>query len=147
MKLTEAKKTVKTLLPKLRDAMRLDQWWIDVFWRKPEPVDHMTSAQTIAVCEADPNYSRAMFEVDHEAFTDAEHLLDTLRHELCHILHADFQTYRKAVAAHVSGKAFDALDVVFSRACEGTVFRIERMLNCMNLTPQKMIALSEKGRR
>lgn len=141
----QAKRLFKKHLPHLRWAMQLQDWDVTAVWGPMEPVDGASRWSPIAVCTTDPKYRRATIELDHNQLESEQHLLEVLLHELAHVIHADLQTYRRCVMEHVSGKAFEALDIVYQHTVERIVWNIEQMLkNGLGLTPAAMMDTAER---
>lgn len=121
-----AKLIIDDRLKPMRNAMQLNQWTIDVVWGH---IDGEAGGQVKGQCTADPKYMRASIELDPESHADEADLLRTLRHELLHIFHAEYQLYRRQVGHVVSDTTFDGLDEAYQQASERTVWMMEQMLD------------------
>jgi hypothetical protein len=133
VQLERAQKIAAESLPWLRYAMQLASWEINVKWVRLDP-------GVMAQCKADVRYHSATLEVDPDAHDTKAELLDTLRHELAHVLHAEFGLYECAVAHLINQRERNVLDEIGDAAREKTVNAIERMLTeGIGLTPAQMI--------
>ena len=102
--------------------MQLQKWEIETTLDVLEDGDH-------AVCVADHSYSRASITIDYTRCKDEADVLSTLRHELSHILHAPFDTYRRSIRHLVQDDgAWEAMEHVYETAAEQTRTAIENML-------------------
>lgn len=113
---------VNANIKQMRWAMQLQDWTINLTYGPLE-------AGNAGTCMADPKRCRAEIEIDPAALKDEAAVLDTLRHELLHILHAGYETYRSAVSHLLSADVFRTLDEVMSLGSESLVARLERMLD------------------
>lgn len=130
---SRVKEIVDKNIGHLKRAVQLQQWECDV---RREAIGNKVPAQ----CQPMPGYRQAIIKLDSAELDDEEDLMDSLRHELLHCMISSFETYRKGVGELIDGTTFNALDVMFKRACEETVGNIERMLDHgLGLTPKKMI--------
>lgn len=122
----------------LRSALGLQQWTIHVVYEALEE-------GTRGLCHADPKYYEATIRLDPEQIDHAAGVLDVLRHEMLHIVHAEFQTYRRQVSELIGEAERRALDHGFDRACEDIVHRLSYMLDtCLRFSTKRLIG---RGRR
>lgn len=119
---SKVKELVNANIKQMRWALQLQDWNIDVTCGPLE-------ANCGGTCKSDPKRQRACIEINPAAHEDEVDVVTTLRHELLHVLHADFETYRKAVSQLVDSSTFNAIDEFFSHAAESLVARLERMLD------------------
>lgn len=124
---SKAEQVANANIGRIASELQLNGWRLEVSF-VPLGADNYGS------CTPDPRSCRAEIEIDPAAHDDEAGLLKTLRHELLHILNADFETYRKAVRQFVSEDAFNALDQFFEHASETLVMRLERILDAEPLT-------------
>jgi hypothetical protein len=97
---------------------------------------------SVGLCQALPDYQSAQIVLDPEQHgDDVKQLLDTLRHELLHVLLGSSDTYRSAVGQATTRKQMKILDISFASMCETHVTRIERMLDSLLLTPDAMLRM------
>ena len=137
----EARKILKESIRWLRAAMSLQAWKINITWRDLD-VGHL------AECRTNASYRQADIEIDHTQMEDKAHLLAVLRHELAHILHAEFKLFELGTSHLISKPARDSLGEVYGAAQEKTVTAIEMMLDDgLGLTAEKMIALAKRWNR
>ncbi len=111
-------------------ALRLKDWHIGMQYRRPDN-------DAVANCEADTSYRTATITIDPAKMEDEYDVVFTLRHELLHCLHCQFEVYRKQVFQLVHDTmVLNALDQAFNHACEVTVTSIEDMLDIgLGFTP------------
>lgn len=130
---TQVIRTVERYLPRLKSAMHLNSWNIRV------EIMSMPNPATITLAEL-PGYKTAVLNLDPTRAESEEDVLSSLFHELCHLLHAEFETFRLAAREHVQGEqALKALDVVYDNACEHLVARMECLLECgLGMTPKQL---------
>lgn len=128
---------VRGSLEPMARAMWLGDWQIQMIYRDLE-------GQIAGTCEANPRYRTATIELDPCAFEKPAKLLEVLRHELLHVCHARFESYRRQVERHVEGPGLDALNECFKDAIEELVGNLERLLDFNGITPD---ALIERGRK
>lgn len=83
------------------------------------------------------------------AYAGSLHVIASLRHEILHIMHAPFETYRQAVRQLVhDDSAFNALDEVWTLACEQTVKNLEHMFDHgIRLSTDAMIERAKEAKR
>lgn len=100
----------------------------------------------VAECVADPNYSTAKLTFDVNGFENPSVLLDSLLHEMLHVMTAKFELYRKAIRPLIDDhKVWMSLEEVYTHACEDTVRRLEDMLrHGLNTTPRRLITRGKK---
>lgn len=76
------------------------------------------------------NYHSADIYLDPENLENPEAFLRTLRHEMIHVLLADFDHFKAmALTAAPEGLAREMLETTWTHASELTVLNIERMLD------------------
>lgn len=119
---TEAKAIIEKHARFMQWDMQLQKWEIEI---SLDVIDGGDRAE----CAADNSYTRALITIDYtKADTEAD-LLASLRHELIHVLHAPFETFRRAVRQLVDDEnAWHAVDHVYEAAAEQTRSAIENML-------------------
>lgn len=103
----------------MRDALGLSDWTVTVTYERDE--DRMGSCSTMT------SYQKATINIDPSHHDDEDEVLDTLRHELLHIVHDEFTILRT-----------EENDRLHSHAAERTVLRMERMLDRLGFTPRKL---------
>jgi hypothetical protein len=119
---SQVRSIVNANVEKMRWALQLQDWHIHV--------THVhLDGDAIGDCRPEPTYQRAYIRIDSDGHDTEEKVLDTLRHEMLHLLDAEMETYRKAVSQLLPDDVFNALDEFFRRAVEGMVGRVERMLD------------------
>lgn len=86
---------------------------------------------TIAQVEKQTKYRRATITIDHDEHDDEAHVLNSLRHELLHIVLAPFDRL-VTLCEHLIGddqKMLAAVRACWSDVHETTVGNLERLLN------------------
>lgn len=115
---------VRTLVDQMIDpllcAFYVSDWHVQVFY------DHDIDSKMQITMQ--PEYRDARLVICPHVIADSDDFLDALVHEMCHMVHAEFETYRKAVATVVDDRAFDVLDVLWVMACEKTVAHLRRLI-------------------
>jgi hypothetical protein len=116
--------------------MQLQQWEIDVEYTRLEDAGDRC---TIADCSVTPGYQHALVRIDPEHCTDPAGVQRALRHELLHILHADFITVFETAAEALPADVERCVRHVFHVAKESFVRRIENLLDYgLGESPQRM---------
>lgn len=126
---SKARAIVKNTITKMRWALQLDDWKIEIVWGRIEDSRIRVGNASYGRCTADPRYHRATIELDECQFDTKVELLRTLRHEMLHIYAAEFHTYRAQVHQLLDDKTAFALDEASDRGHEDVVRLIENMLD------------------
>lgn len=121
MDTSQAREIVTAALKPMRWRLQLNMWDVDVRYRCLE--------DGLGTCTPEVKHDTAVIEIDSEEHESSDDILNTLRHELIHLMLANLETYRKAVGQLVDDKAFDALDEFWRHAVERTVLNFERCLD------------------
>jgi hypothetical protein len=91
-------------------------------------------------CDLKPEYEGAIIRIDPAKHDTEVHLLGTLRHEMLHIVLADYELLVKATQAMArSGYERLMLYTASKWSCERTLRQLERVLR--NITPEQLAAL------
>ena len=139
--LSRAKDIVDNYLPRIRRMLYLQDWKITIDWR---PIPGGVEARV--TCQ--PGYQRAKIEIDIGMIETEEQLKETLWHEMFHILHSDFETFRKAAFQHIDGAgscAENAMDEIWHCAVEHLVRRLENVFeHGLHLDLDEALAVSER---
>lgn len=111
-------------------ALRLKDWHVTVNYSRPDN-------GVMGTCHADPSYRTALIEIDPAQMDNEYDVIFTLRHELLHCLHSQFEVYRKQIFQLVHDTmVLNALDQAFNHASEVTVTSMEDMLDIgLGFTP------------
>jgi hypothetical protein len=126
MELAKAKKIVDQHIGWLIWAMALNQWKIHVEYMH---LGASEEGQLAGKCNINRRYCEATISLDNDVMSDETMLLNVLRHELMHVFHSGFNSYRDMVSQRIEGCEFQAMDVSFHDAMEATVGFVERMLD------------------
>lgn len=119
---SQVRKIVNDNVERMLQALQLRHWKIEMVYG-PLP------DTCYAMCKPNPQNRLAEITMDPTSFDNEIEVLETFRHELLHILNADFETYRKTVCQLVEDKEFHALDEMFTYATESLIWRLERMFD------------------
>ncbi len=133
----EARKIINDAIDPMRHVLWLGQWHMDLSYGR---LDDGVMGQ----CRIHLTHQRAEIQFDPQSHKTKEDLLDTLRHELLHLVIAYFDHARTTVAQYLQGDPFDACDVGFTLGAEHSVRGMERVLDACGLTPAKLIKRGNK---
>jgi len=121
---------------------QVQDWTVNVSYGH---IDVAGDASRLAEIVPEPAYRRADMTIDPEMHEGIEDVRETLLHELSHVKHASFETYRKQVGELVHDQAFNALDVAWRHGCERTACGIVDMLkHGLGMNAKELV---EHGRR
>jgi len=99
-------------------------------------------------CTADHRYRTATIRLDAAQHDSEAELLRTMRHELLHLLHVDFNLYWMCAMRGVSGRAKAMMGEVYEAAQEKTVAAIEAMLDSgLGMNAGKMVRVARRLRK
>jgi len=99
-------------------------------WKFRVRVERIEAAITVADCDANPMYKIATVRYDAGYLADHDEatVLNTLRHELLHVFHAEATTLTQG----------NVSEFEFELAGESIVRRVERLLDHWGLSPEKL---------
>lgn len=117
----------------MRAALGLNDWSITIV------VDRLDGLK--AEIEYRTCYRCAAITFDPSGIKDRDDLLDTLRHEMLHLLHAETSLYEHALRRSLSREAMIPYEQMITHAHERLVGNLERMLDSNSMTPQALIDL------
>lgn len=113
-------------LPRLSQQIGLHQWDISVGYSAEQPDD--SGSLKRGECTRLIDYHSAHISLNPDAFSDADGVLVTLRHELFHIVLAPFDLYTTAVEGiELPDVAAELLERLRDHAIERAVAGVERM--------------------
>ncbi|QDU34270.1 hypothetical protein KS4_23370 [Poriferisphaera corsica] len=137
---TAAQHAMGLWLPKLKTYLGLDTWNIDL--------ELNNRIEAAGECELQ-NYAYrcAVITVNHDNIQDHTTLFHTLRHELLHILLAQFVQTETMVAECVAGKSLDLINLSFTDSTELAITNIEFLLNRIDLDFSKSLIRMAEGVR
>lgn len=130
-----AKAVIDPAVRPMRHALGLNNWRVDI--------EYGVLGERLGECVVNATYQRGTVTIDPAQHESEDELLDTLRHELLHLIHGDFETCRRITAQFIEGDSFDAMDVGWHLGAERTVLALERLLDSLGLGPRELVA---KGR-
>ncbi len=127
----EAKKLAQDALRPMKYAMGLGEWRVTVIYDS-------LNGQMGSICP-DPSRRRATMKLDLQDHVDKNDLLDTIRHELLHLMHFQFEVYRKMLYQFITKPEEYAADQIWDDAIESLVFHLETMLDACGLTSKRIL--------
>lgn len=133
MNLTDARYIVddcgEKALRRFRAALGLNDWDINIEWARIRPPMYgEPGCDALGMCSADPSRRRATITLDHDLHESRDELLNTLLHELLHVLHADYELVRRQLLPLLSDRETQIAEHAFDHAAERLVGGLERML-------------------
>lgn len=132
MKRKKLKKIVNKHIDFMLWDMQLNDWDIAVEYGNASVGLREREGGGYAACVSmQPEYEKALITLDPDYHHSEKDVLESLRHELIHLLHSDFALYRDTVGEFIErdSAAWSACDLAYQTACEKTALRIERMLD------------------
>ena len=131
---------VDSNIPTMMGRLCLGEWTIEVTY------EHLEDCR--AEVELRPGHRKVFITMDPQRFDDEDQVLRTLRHELLHVLSAEFDVYRKMVRETVASELFRALDYVCTHAEEVLTARLERMLdNGLGISVSELCRKEDDGEK
>ena len=140
MNAKDLRQLVERVLPSMLEAMGLERTRI-------EPDIRGLDDGEAASIEAMPEYERAFLYIDPSKVSDERYALDTLRHELLHVLLSPYERYREFVAKVIDKDSplHPVFETAWDHACEASVANLEIMLDSrLKVTPEKLVRIGEK---
>jgi hypothetical protein len=133
------KSVVERELEPLMMRLGIPHWHVVVGY-KPEADDG--DFVVYGRCARRSEYNAASITLNPETLDGAEEVLDSLRHELLHVVLAPFDLYRKAVGPLLSGDEARAevFEVLFRHCVEQAVVCLNRMYVGLSHRPKKLKA-------
>ncbi len=145
---SQVKRIVRENIQWMRYALQLNDWTIDIQYGPIEDRRDDAFFKSHARCTVKARYRKANIEIDPEPMEDEDEVLRALRHELMHILHAEFQTFTEQANAILSDGQRDILDAAWNHGAEMLIGNLERMFDLgLGLPPKKMIEMAKHGRQ
>ena len=128
---SEVQDIVSGAIEKMKDLLYLNDWQINIYYGHLG--DNMNGK-----CERDISYRIADITLDPEELDSKEEVLDVLRHELLHLVIADFDLYKAAI--HHNFDDNHTFAGLYFHAAERVIGNIERMMDTrLKLTADKLI--------
>ena len=109
-----------------KDLLSLTEWDIQIRYTKMEDGD-------LGECSTETPHKMATIVVDVAKHKDAPHLLDTLRHEIIHIFHAQFEHHRSMAAKLAAPQMVEVLDELYMIGAEDIVLKMEHLLKKLDI--------------
>lgn len=123
-------KALKAVTHKFVDRWKyllsLEEWDIQIKYTKMDDGD-------LGECDVIAAHKVATVVVDIAKHKDANHLLDTVRHELFHIVHAQFEHHRSAVTKFLTPNMVDTVDDLYMIGAEDLVLKLEHLMKKLNV--------------
>jgi len=127
MKDAAAEKAVtKKFLTTWKRLLSIEDWDITIKY-KSLPEDELGNCSVVAA------HKQASIEIDPKQHKNKELLLLTVRHELLHLVHANFNIYRNAVEGCLGSSTIAVADTIFETGSEDVVLKIENLLKRLNI--------------
>lgn len=141
MRLEHAKVIVDEHCDWFRYALGLNHWTIHVVYKRLDEGN-------LGRCYANAKYSEATIELDEEQIPDGEKLLFVLRHELLHVLHADYDLVVEAALKELDSRVAHSLMIHMQHvAQEKVVTMLEGMLDRgLGATPGRLVGVAKACR-
>jgi hypothetical protein len=118
MDTVRCKRIVEKHFSKIVAELHLTDWSISVDYLKLE------NKESAAYCHADIDYKKALLELDPERHTSDQDVVDTLYHELAHVILASFNLYRDVV----NPKPSEAEERLWTFVLETVTTHLEKVL-------------------
>lgn len=145
MDTSEARRLTDEHLPWLIWALQLQKWNVTVVLEHIGE-SRMEDRNFQADCEAEPSRCLATIRLDPAQIKDECDLLETLRHELFHIFHAEHDIIRRVVGQHMSKEGANSIEELLSVSAESIVRRLETFLDQgLRLSTKAMLARVQKS--
>ena len=127
MKESQAIKAVsKKFIEHWKYLLSLEEWDISVRNVKLED-------GKLGECGCEPAHKSATINIDVSKHKTIEELLETVRHEFIHLVHAHFESYRNSVTKILAPNVRDATDDIYAIGAEDVVLKIEHLLGKLNV--------------
>ena len=122
---SEVKAIVDRNIKPMMALLGVQHWKINVLY---EPC---TNPNWVASCARNIAYQKATITIDPSRADSEEDVIDSLRHELIHVLLAPFDAYRGIMTSHLTqGDTLDRIeDEAWEVAIENTVLAVERIFD------------------
>ena len=122
MKEADALKAVNSkFVDHWKNLLSLTEWDIQFRYTKMEDGD-------LGECSVEAPHKMATIVVDVVKHRDANHLLDTVRHELFHVFHAQFEHHRSAATKFLAPNAVELMDELYMLGAEDVVLKMEHLM-------------------
>lgn len=138
MTVKKLKKLYSKYFDDLRFALGLPMWDVEIVWNE------VGESKLLGHILIQPDSMEAVITIMCGMAKDEKQFLDTLRHELLHIIHAETSLYRKCMGQYIDSRRSDcAMDEVYDHMVEKMVARMEYMLDLLGLDAK---TLAKKGK-
>lgn len=127
MKETQAIKAVtKAFIDRWKFLLSIEEWDIVIKNTKLED-------GTLGECGCEPAHKSASINVDISKHKSVEEVLLTVRHEMIHLVHAHFESYRNSVSKYLASNVSDVSDDIYSIGAEDVVLKIEHLIEKLGI--------------
>lgn len=123
---SKCREVVDQYIKPMMNLLGVQAWDVTVLY-VPPPQD----PRWMAACSRNPPYQRATIWIDPERHDTEEEVLNSLRHELIHVVLNPFDTYRGIMTCDIDkGSTIDRIeDEAWTMAVENAVLAIERIFD------------------
>ena len=123
------KAVTQSFVDKWKYLLSIEDW--DILFRYSK-----LDEDELGACMVEPHHKSAVIILDITKIKDKQELLETLRHELIHITHAHFNSYRQAVSKNLAPNVSEIADDIFSIGAEDLVLKVEHLLHKLDIDIQ-----------
>lgn len=142
MKTNECRALVRKHGLSMMRALAISQWRIDFRYDEIKADDVPAKFSVKATTDLCYRYEKAVVTINPEQMEDEKDFLQSLRHELIHLLLAPFHAYDDYARTIMPERTeWMTVNKIYHDRCEEMVLKVERMLEWgLNQTPAKMAA-------
>ena len=124
MRPEEVRRICNRWIKRVRNSLFLNDWRVDLRYERCD------KEHSIGECVIDFSYKTVAIRIDPDGHKTEEGVLDTLRHELLHVQHAEVDLLRDlAMKLIPTEEGRDAYNLMHHTACERLVGQLEDMLD------------------
>lgn len=132
MDASEVKRIAEAALEPMATALHVREYEVHLRF---EPLDDGNPAR----CEPNCPYLYAVITLDPAQQDDEEQVLNDLRHELLHVVHAEWAVYDNMLKASAGEwLSEEVADRAYTLASERQVAKLERMLDGLGMTAERL---------
>jgi hypothetical protein len=129
---SEVEAIARRELPRLADLLHVSHWTIDLSFDTSRL--HPTS---MAECERRLNYDQATITLHPEKHIDEADVIDSIEHELLHIVMAPFDLSWNVVSESFRGIPLEHVKTVWQYSLEQTIVTLQRILRDLSARAAK----------
>lgn len=120
------KAVTKKFVDRWKYLLSLEEWDIQIRYTKMDDGD-------LGECSAETPHKLASIVVDVAKHKDTNHLLETIRHELIHVFHAQFEHHRTVASKFAAPNVIEILDELYMIGAEDIVVKMEHLFKKLNI--------------